>query len=387
MLTRCPACETSFRVYSEQLKARQGKVRCGECQAVFNALDSLVEEFVLNAPNETEEKGDDATPEWTDAVPQPLTFAATAEAQAAPAEMAEGAEEAEAATAAPYAEPSPEPYAEPAREVITEESFESEPSPEPESLALGTATADLPQQPQPQLPPLPVAETTVQIELPPTIGLTDEAPDVSSEAPAAAPPVSETEFPSASTPASTSSTDSDFVPDLHLDESPHGWGAWLWASGIIFAIALLLVQGLIHFRVDIATSLPATRPLFLTVCSLLGCSVDLPRKIEQLSIENSDLHPDPEHPGKSGRLGLQINLRNRAAFAQTWPHIELTLTDLNERIVLRRMLAADDYLISQAPTAAQLAQGIAAKQDVNIELALDIGELTATGYRLYLFYP
>jgi predicted Zn finger-like uncharacterized protein len=44
MLTRCPACATHFRVTPEQLKARSGRVRCGECQHVFNALDTLIEE-------------------------------------------------------------------------------------------------------------------------------------------------------------------------------------------------------------------------------------------------------------------------------------------------------------------------------------------------------
>lgn len=43
MLTRCPECSTTFRVTAEQLKMRAGTVRCGKCQAVFNALDSLLE--------------------------------------------------------------------------------------------------------------------------------------------------------------------------------------------------------------------------------------------------------------------------------------------------------------------------------------------------------
>ena len=44
MLTRCPSCATHFRVTAEQLKLRAGRVRCGECQHVFNALDTLIEE-------------------------------------------------------------------------------------------------------------------------------------------------------------------------------------------------------------------------------------------------------------------------------------------------------------------------------------------------------
>ena len=44
MKSRCPNCQTVFRITPEQMKARAGKVRCGQCQAVFNALDSLLEE-------------------------------------------------------------------------------------------------------------------------------------------------------------------------------------------------------------------------------------------------------------------------------------------------------------------------------------------------------
>ncbi len=43
MLTRCPACGTAFRVSALQLKAKQGKVRCGHCRRVFNALTTLVD--------------------------------------------------------------------------------------------------------------------------------------------------------------------------------------------------------------------------------------------------------------------------------------------------------------------------------------------------------
>ena len=44
MRTRCPACSTVFRVTSDQLRAKAGKVRCGYCQAVFNAFDELIDE-------------------------------------------------------------------------------------------------------------------------------------------------------------------------------------------------------------------------------------------------------------------------------------------------------------------------------------------------------
>lgn len=53
MLTRCPACTTTFRVTLEQVKARHGRVRCGRCQNVFDALEHLVDSIATLAPTET----------------------------------------------------------------------------------------------------------------------------------------------------------------------------------------------------------------------------------------------------------------------------------------------------------------------------------------------
>jgi predicted Zn finger-like uncharacterized protein len=44
MKTRCPSCQTLFRVTPEQLRARAGRVRCGQCRTVFNALDGLCDD-------------------------------------------------------------------------------------------------------------------------------------------------------------------------------------------------------------------------------------------------------------------------------------------------------------------------------------------------------
>ena len=43
MITRCPACQTVFRLRPEQLHARGGEVRCGHCFHPFNALENTVE--------------------------------------------------------------------------------------------------------------------------------------------------------------------------------------------------------------------------------------------------------------------------------------------------------------------------------------------------------
>src|SRR5947208_1203718 len=41
MATRCITCGTIFRVVQDQLKVSEGWVRCGRCDGVFNAVESL----------------------------------------------------------------------------------------------------------------------------------------------------------------------------------------------------------------------------------------------------------------------------------------------------------------------------------------------------------
>ncbi|HFE39429.1 MAG TPA: DUF3426 domain-containing protein, partial [Gammaproteobacteria bacterium] len=49
MYTDCPNCHTYFKITPEQLKAADGKVRCGSCHHVFNALPNLVEKIPSRA--------------------------------------------------------------------------------------------------------------------------------------------------------------------------------------------------------------------------------------------------------------------------------------------------------------------------------------------------
>jgi len=44
LVTRCPECDTTFRVQAAQLSARGGRVRCGKCNCVFDGLAQIVED-------------------------------------------------------------------------------------------------------------------------------------------------------------------------------------------------------------------------------------------------------------------------------------------------------------------------------------------------------
>ena len=46
-ITRCPACQQAFKINENQLQAKNGQVRCGFCQNVFNARELLYKSIDL----------------------------------------------------------------------------------------------------------------------------------------------------------------------------------------------------------------------------------------------------------------------------------------------------------------------------------------------------
>lgn len=280
MITRCPDCQTAFRVTAAQLAARNGQVRCGYCTHVFDAAAHLLPDTLVASEE-----------------PAP---AASGPDNASPAEWPE------AETARDYAEfPAP-------------------------------------------------AITPIEQQIHPA-----------SEATAVANP-----------PATKAPTS-----ELNFGPPPRAPGRrWPWIAGSLALSLLLTAQGVFHFRSDIALLAPESKPLLAQACDLLGCRISLPRRSELMSIETSDLQADAANPNV---VILTATLRNRAAFAQASPALELTLTDAQDLPLARRVLLAGDYL----DAAPDKDGGFAAGAERAIRLTLQLADIKATGYRLYLFYP
>ena len=151
-------------------------------------------------------------------------------------------------------------------------------------------------------------------------------------------------------------------------------------AGIVLLVMLFAMQALHHFRDGIAARWPAFRPVLTALCGALRCEIGPLPEIGALSIEASDLQADAAH---RGLLILSATLRNRAGFSTAYPHLELTLTDAKDEVVVRRAIAPADYL--KAST--EFAGGIPGNGEVGIKLFIDASMTSQAGYRLYLFYP
>ena len=147
----------------------------------------------------------------------------------------------------------------------------------------------------------------------------------------------------------------------------------------VLAIAFVL-QALFHFRDTLAAHVPATKPMLTRLCTLAGCAIRPLRDVSALSIDASDLQADPAH---RGLLILTATIRNRAAYAIGYPYLELTLTDAQDAVVVRRALAPVEYVSGTTNTG----NGIAANGEVPVKLFIDASATSQAGYRLYLFFP
>ena len=155
---------------------------------------------------------------------------------------------------------------------------------------------------------------------------------------------------------------------------------WPWLLGGLLLLLILLAQAAYHYRSAITLLFPETKPYAAALCATLGCELPLPRRIELMSIEASDLQADTTNPNV---MVLSATLKNRAIFNQQHPLLELTLTDAQDQPVVRRVLAPQDYLGKAVNTQT----GFAANTETAIKVFIEGSQVKATGYRLYLFYP
>jgi predicted Zn finger-like uncharacterized protein len=156
--------------------------------------------------------------------------------------------------------------------------------------------------------------------------------------------------------------------------------AWVYATLLPVLLLLLGAQALFHFRDAIAAHWPATKPALVSLCAVARCEVRPLQDISGLSIEASDLQTDPAH---RGLLILTSTIRNRAPFSLAYPYVELTLSDTQENVVVRRAFAPQEYLSG----AADPASGLASNSELAIRLFIDASATSQAGYQVYLFYP
>lgn len=325
LITRCPACETLFKVVPDQLRISEGWVRCGQCDEVFDASLHL-----LQAPP----------------------------AEALPVvrhdELAENFE----TTASTDATVSP---VEP-QQVL----------PAPADHETGRAS--------PESIPDEFSPLDEVISLP--MGLPDAQTEVSQSDP------SEAALPGQVAYADRDDPEAELRAELSdvsfLRDKRHGsfWHRPFMRATLVFlSLALLLGlsgQLVFHERDRIVALQPGLKPWLLAMCAPLNCTLSPLRRIESIVIDSASF---TKVRGDIYRLNFTV--KNTAVIALAAPAIELTLTDSLDQPVVRRVFIPTelgghpDTLVAGAEWPASLAMVVKAAGTAD----------RVAGYRLLAFYP
>ncbi len=322
LATRCNACGTMFRVVQDQLRVSEGWVRCGRCDTVFNALDALVDlaADAVAPPPPARRSGEDAALDVTiDDRPNRPDAADSGPLGDRPAPMR--------SAAAPREEP----------------------------------------------PPAPATD------LPPMVASLDAT------APAAPAPVWRPEREDASPPppaeAAGTAGSAGAVPSFMQNTgrpqaatSPAMRAALV--GGALILAGLLAAQATYHFRDAVAARSPTADAWLRSACARWGCTIEAPRRIDQVTLEGSGLSRLPDQPQA---VKLSINLRNRGQTDLMLPSVDLSLTDARGELIARRVLAPKDFLIDPP----RIRRGT----ELPLELVLSSGDRVIAGYTVELFYP
>ena len=371
LATRCPFCETVFRIQPQQLAARHGLVRCGHCQESFDASGSLFEMPV----------GGD----FSQAVPIAANAAASLTAAAASA--------APAATspAPPQAAGNPPNFSNPSWDAWAPRADSPDDNPlrySGERLPRSSAEAGV-TPPGPVEPRLTPDAAAAQAAAASTRWTRAETGPVEPTLSAGAARTAGAAEPHLSGEAAAGATFGDLPPPTGTPfamtrEAPAraprrtGWRI----VGTLFAlllIALLAAQLAWWLRETVMVYWPDSVPLYKAACAKVGCRVLPPRDIDGLQVEPSDLRQvdDPHH------LELKMPLRNHFGVALAYPAIELTLLDRQNNPVLRRVLWPQDYL----PPGTRIDAGLPAGATQTMVVRLDTGNVLASNFRIEVFYP
>ncbi|MEO8011855.1 MAG: DUF3426 domain-containing protein, partial [Dokdonella sp.] len=99
------------------------------------------------------------------------------------------------------------------------------------------------------------------------------------------------------------------------------------------------------------------RPWLDSACAMLGCHVPLRRDDALLQLASRDIRP---HPSEPGALIISATVHNAADFAQPFPAVSVTLSDLDEKRIAMRRFRPAEYAADSEIRDAGLAAGASA---------------------------
>lgn len=390
LLTRCPHCDTRFRVTDEQLAVAKGKVRCGSCMDIFDAREHQISS-VSETPARTDQPQTDSQDE------SDLIFQDNPEEDAAEGpyagnrlnfsddELSDSFRSFDETRTANSDDDDDSQIDESWAEAMLEDEFlnESSLSARPEDRAIeskstprdtGKSDTSEPTSSAPE----PKAPMATRQE--PTWSEFDEQ-DEPADSPTLQPRTSDHETEpqpltamisadaDPATPAGPARVHRATTPYDELSREPVAVGrprgsarGWLW-SLVVLALIAGLVSQLAWFQFDRLSAIPELRPWYERACDLAGCELTPLTALDRIQSRQLVVRTDPEN---RNALLVDAVIINQADFEQPFPAIALTFSNLNGDVVAQSVFAPVDYLASDSHNLLSMAPGTPVRIAISI---------------------
>jgi predicted Zn finger-like uncharacterized protein len=329
LITRCPACETHFKVVPDQLRISEGWVRCGQCDEIFDASHHLVADTFVDEKTEI----------------SPLV-----------AELAQEADE------------------------------ENDPEliPMEQDSASDFLDVDIDGSEVPEVPEVVEPIDAAELKRDSVEGLAEETMQSISGLPVAPPErmpddSSLEKDVEAEVKERANLGDVSFLRGIKADRpatSPRRRVLWV---GLTVALLFgLMLQVILHERDHIVAAEPGLKPLLQALCKSLNCTLSPLRRIEAIVVESASF---TKTSGNNYRLNFTV--KNSATTPLAVPAVELTLTDDFDQPVVRRVFLSTEMGVKLA----ELAPGAEWPASIAMEVKTIGASDPVAGYRVFAFYP
>jgi predicted Zn finger-like uncharacterized protein len=335
--TQCPHCQTRFRVTEEQLEVAKGRVRCGSCMQIFNAVENRIDEpkpVVTTSPEPVINPDPDEDLVFADNPEEDAAHGAYIKADMtfAEDELSDSFRSMDHSVYSDDRDSSSD---------ITPDSDESW----AHAILDEASRHDSPRRPAPPGKTPPPDKAAPPKNKPPS-----EAQDSGTQGLAQL--GDGWSLPSEHHIYAESGARPQHTPYSNLREDPipvqsnHGGKIRVLAwSLIVLAILGVIVSQLAWVQFDKFSKIPQLRPFYEKGCELAGCT--LPPLVDMSAIDSRKLVVKT-NPENRSELVVDAVIINRAAFAQPFPAIVLTFADLNGQEVTQRVFSPADYLADQS---------------------------------------
>lgn len=359
LLTRCPHCETRFRVTDAQLGVAKGKVRCGNCMQVFNAREHQIGEFerprtptLTPEPPSRDSPDAPASSEEDDFIFQDNPDEDASEGRYAGSPRGFSEDELSDSFRGQGQSRDDKGFA------VDIDDDGSEPVDESWAEAILEDETPAPSRPAPSSPP-PSSPAEDSLRASPTTDRSDWQETGNHDASADV-----TSWDSDQSLRATRDDDLALVADAAVPEQPEspqraatpyqdlgrepvaigggggGLRRWFW-SVLVLALILGLVSQVVYFQFDRLSSIPELRPYYEQACEIAGCELEPLVAMDRIESRKLVVRTDPDD---RNALIVDAVIINQADFQQPFPAIALTFSNLNGDVVAQSVFAPEDYL-------------------------------------------